>query len=66
MKEKLLGGGGDEVSIIYVVSLHGSISLFIFVRGYEILNGIYFDGRERNICCNFVDRIGGGGGGQMC
>ena len=29
MKEKLLGGGGDEVSIIYVVSLHGSISLLL-------------------------------------
>ena len=29
MKEKLLGGGGDEVIIIYVVSLCGSISLLL-------------------------------------
>ena len=30
-------------------------------QGGEILNGIYFDGRERNICCNFVDKMEWGG-----
>ena len=29
MKEKLLGVGGDEVIIIYVIYLHGLISLLL-------------------------------------
>ena len=49
MKEKLLGGGGDEVSIIYVVSLRGSISLLLlnyllsvgYIQNIHIINFLH-------------------------